>query len=297
MPLEKLRQHLERGEYVQARREAERLIHVGDLSGSTLVQAYRGAALANFYLQDVFAAAKLGEKAVELAGSLGDWELIGKTRSDLGTIYSKLGDSHLAREYLLSFLVDLDRYPDLRRSEAAVHHNLGLVYRQRKEYENSLTSHHMAATLFERQGDHRLKVDAIRGVIWCLLTMGDPVAAWPYIEQVSAYVRDHQDEMLSASLLTDLAQYYRLIGDIKTSMDFCEEALVPGRPGVDDHILATASVIAGENALDVGQRREAGMFAGFALDYALKAKHPLLMNRASSLRRRIHELNQMPTPE
>jgi len=297
LPLERLRQHLARGEYVQARREAERLIHTGDLSGSELLEAYRGAAKAHFYVQDVFAAVKLGERVLELATSTENWEYIGKARFDLGTFYLTLGDTHLARQHLTQFLAELDRYPEAADLEARAHHNLGFIFRQRREYDQALASHQKAVALFHRDQNPRLKMEALRGVIWCHLYAGDPTGAWPYIEQVAAYLRDNHDEGLSASLLTDLACYHRLMGDIKRSMDFCEEALVPGRPGVDDHVLATACVIAGENALDVGRTHEAGMFANLALDYALKAKHPFLMNRASALRRRLYEINQACTSD
>lgn len=297
LPLERLRQHLARGEYVQARREAERLIHTGELTGAELLEAYRGAAKAHFYVQDVFAAAKLGEKVLELATASGNWEYIGKSRFDLGTFYLTLGDTHLARQHLTRFLTELERYPEAADLEARAHHNLGFIFRQRREYDHALASHQKAVALFQRDQNPRLKMEALRGVIWCHLYAGNPTGAWPYIEQVGAYLRENHDEGLSASLLTDFAYYYRLIGDIKRSMDFCEEALVPGRPGVDDHILATACVIAGENALDVGRTHEAGMFANLALDYSLKAKHPFLMNRASALRRRLHEINQACTSE
>jgi len=297
LPLERLRQHLARGEYVQARREAERLIHVGDLSGENLVQAYRGAALAHYYVQDVFAAAKLGEKALERATAIGAWELIGRARYDLGEFYLTLGDTHLAREHLLQFLNDLPRYPQAQSLTAKAHHNLALIFRQRREYDKAVTYHEIAAGLHQQKNRNREAMEAIRGIIWCHLAAGHPAAAWPYIEQLSVYLQSHSDDGLSASLLTDLAYYHRLSGDIRTSMDFCEEALVPGRPGVDDHILATACVIAGENALDVRQHKEAGMFANLALDFALKAKHPFLMNRASALRRQIAEASQSRTPD
>lgn len=289
MPVDKLKQYVARGEYLRARREADRLIQTGDLAGADLIQVYRVAAYAHYYLQDVYGAAKLCERALDLAVEQGNAELTGRCRYDLGEIYLALGDLHLAREHLVQFLSGIDQYPALQPLEGKAHHNLALIFRQRREYDNALAAHHLAASLFQRDGNLRQMIEAIRGVIWCHLTMDEPQAAWPCIQQVSAYLQTHQDDRLTASLLTDLAYYYRLVGDTKRSMDFCEEALVPGRPGIDDHILATACAIAGENALDVQQYQEAGMFANLALDYALKARHPLLMNRATSLKRRIKE--------
>lgn len=296
MPLEKLRQHLARGEYVQARREAERLIHYGELTGVTLVGAYRGASLAHYYVQDIFAAIKLGERALELAHGIGDRELVSRVRFDLGEFYLTLGDTHLAREHIQEFLSHLE-YPKAQELEAKAHHKLALIYRHRKEYDNAIAEHELAVNLFRQGGNLRHMIEAIRGIAWCHLTVGEPESAWPYIQQVSDYLLTHTDEELSASHLTDLAFYHRQMGNLRLSIDFCEEALMPGRPGVDDRILASACVIAGENALDLGQHDEARLLVNLALDYALRAKGPFLMNKASALRRRLHEAETARTPE
>jgi tetratricopeptide (TPR) repeat protein len=292
LPLTKLRQHLAQGEYVQARREAERLIQVGELVGEHLVLAYRGASLAHYHLQEVFAAIKLGERALELAQCLGSWELIGKSRYSLGEFYLTLGDYPMAYEFVMGFLSDLDRYPTLDKSlEAWAHHKLGLIFRFRTQYQKSLASHHVAAGLHQRNGDVHAVVEALRGVVWCHLKMGEPHEAWPYIQQVSKLLQEHPHDRLLANLLNDMAYYYQQIGDLKTSMNYCAEALVPGRPGVNDQILATACVIAGENALALNRREEARIFANLADEFALRAKHPTLMNRAVSLRRSLYELD------
>jgi tetratricopeptide (TPR) repeat protein len=290
LPLTKLRQHLAKSEYVQARREAERLVQMGELDDRDLVQANRAAALANYYLQEFFAAVNLGERALALATELQDWAAIGTLRYDLGEYYLKLGDLYLARQHLVQCLDEFHRYPESPALRARVYHNLGHVHRCRREYPSALAALQTAVELYGVQGNHRLRMETVRAIIWCYLEASDPDGALPYIDQVATYLQNNPDPALSAGHLTDLAYYHRLKGNTKLSMDFCEEALVPGRPGVDDRILATACVITGENALDLGQHQEARMFASFALDYALKAKHPFLMNLASSLRRRIHEV-------
>jgi tetratricopeptide (TPR) repeat protein len=288
LPLDKLKQHLTRGEYVQARREAERLIHVGDLSPEDLVQAYRGAALANYYVGEIFAAIKLCEKALDQAQNLRNLELIGRSRYDLGEYYLTLGDAHQAHEQLLEFLSDLDRYPQLSELEAKAHHNLALVFRQRRDYESAIASHTVATGLFERDGNERMRIESVRGLVWCYLTQGDYTAAFPQIEQISTYLELFPEPSLSASLLTDLAYYHHQAGNITRSMEFCEEAMMPGRPGVDDHIMATACIIAGQNCVDLNRAKEAQVFLDLALDYSIKAKGPFLMNWATALRRRLH---------
>ncbi|MFZ5826905.1 MAG: tetratricopeptide repeat protein [Bacillota bacterium] len=293
MPLTNLMAYLERGEYLQARREADRLIQTGGLVGESLVQAYRGSALAHYYLQDVFAAIKLGEHALKSARNLGNWVLIGKARYDLGEYHLTLGDYSQAYDYLMQFLADLNHYPALSKLEGWAQHNLALIFRHQRRYEDALAAHHLAAELHKRNGDRRRMLEALRGIVWCHLTRGEPEAAWPYIQQMTQELQESSDDQLASSLLTDMAYYYQQVGDLKASMDFCAEAMAPGRPGVDDHVLATACVIAGENALTLMHCEEALMFANLAQEYALQAKQPVLMNRAVSLKRQLHEVGSV----
>ncbi|MFZ5815012.1 MAG: hypothetical protein ACOY93_06875 [Bacillota bacterium] len=297
MSLGKLRQHLARGEYLQARREAERLIHMGELVGEDLVRAYRGAAQAHYYLQEIFAAIKLAERGLESAQNLGSWELIGNLRYDLGEFHLTLGDYHEAYNHLMGFLTDLSQYPSLQNLEGWAHHKIGIIFRHRRQYESALDSHHLAVGIHSRLGDMHAAMEGLRGVIWCHLTMGQPEKAWPYIQRISAFLQENPDERLAASLLNDTAYYHQQTGDIKASMDFCAEAMVPGRPGVDDHILATACVIAGENAVLMARREEANIFTNLAQEYALRAQQPALMNRAVSLRRQLHQMNSTPATD
>lgn len=296
LPLTKLRQHLAHSEYLQARREAERLIQMEDLVGENLVLAYRGAALAHYYLQEVFAAIKLGERALQGAQNLGSWDLIGKVRYDLGEFHLTLGDYNQAYEYLMQFLTDLNHYPGSQHQEGWAHHKLGLIFRHQRRYADSLASHHLAVSLHRRHGEFQASMEAIRGVIWCHLQLGEPHEAWLSIQQISAYLQENPDEGLAASLLNDTAYYYQQLGDLRSSMDFCAEAMVPGRLGVDDHVLATACVIAGENALTLRRSEEARMFTNLAQEYALRAKQPVLINRAVTLRRHLHQIDSAPAP-
>lgn len=288
MPLVRLGQHLARGEYVQARREADRLIHTASLSPNDRAYAYRGGALAEYSLQNLFSALRWAEKAIELATVAENAGLIAALRLDLGEFCFSLGDYHRAHENLVECLAGLPFAPRDEALEAKALLTLGLVLRRRRDYVPALASLEEAAQLSERAGHFQRQVDTLRAMIAIHLETNHPTVARPLIERVSALLRENPDARLWASHLTDLALYHRLLGDISTSTDFCEEALVPGRPGVNDEVLAAASVIAGDNALDVGRYEEACQFASLALEHSLQAKQPYLLNRTAALRRRIH---------
>lgn len=288
MPFTELKRLLERGEYVRAKREAEWLIHSGDLVGPDLARAYRGGAIAHYMLKELFAAVKMAERALAIASESQHLEEMGRALYDLGEYYLLVGDYHLALERLTSFLGTIPGAPVLQTLEGKAHHNLGLVYRARRDWSKAIAAHQAAARLHTANGAERSALESMRGVAWCHLQQEDPAAALPYIEEVQQRLANLPAEhQLSTSLLTDLALYHRQVGNTALSVEYCHEVLVPGRPGVDEHLKATAYVIAGENALDQGRPTEADLFANLALEEALKAQHPFLMNRVNDLRRRL----------
>lgn len=288
MPFTELKRLLERGEYVRAKREAEWLIHSGELIGPDLARAYRGGAIAHYMLGELFAAAKLAERALAIATEAAHDEERGKALYDLGEYYLLIGDYHLALERLSAFLELLAVIPPLAPLEAKAQHNLGLIHRARREWAQAITAHLEAARRHTADGSERWALESIRGVAWCYLQQEQPASALPYIEEVQRRVAGLPEEhQLIASLLTDLALYHRQVGNATLSVEYCHEVLVPGRPGVDVHLRATAYVIAGENALDQGRTTDADLFANLAMEEALKAQHPFLMNRANDLRRRL----------
>jgi tetratricopeptide (TPR) repeat protein len=239
-------------------------------------------------LRELFAAAKLAERALAIASEACHAEETGRAQYDLGEYYLLIGDYHLALERLTSFLSTMAEAPGLRSLEGRAQHNLGLVYRARRDWPRAITAHQAAARLHAESGAERSALESIRGIAWCYLQQQQPAAALPYIEEVQSRLATLPEEhQLRASLLTDLALYHRQVGNSALSVEYCHEVLVPGRPGVDEHLRATAYVIAGENALDQGRPTEADLFANLALEEALKAQHPFLMNRANDLRRRL----------
>jgi len=289
LPLSRLKHFLAHEQYREAQREGERLIHLEPLDEEDLAMAYKGTAMASYYLREVFGAAKLGEKALEVAQRTSNWELINKTRFDLAEYYLTIGDYAETRDHLIRLLTDLQHCPNLTWVEAWAHHNLALVFRYHHQYDSALASHHLSADMFQRQGDSRRMMEAWRGIIWCYLELGRTEDALPYLYRLSHHLNEEPHEQLAASLLTDWAHYYQKTGDLRSSMSFCMDALSPNRPGVDDHIMSTAAAIAGENALTLNRLEEAQIFAGLAEEYALRARRSALMNRATQLRRRLCE--------
>ena len=136
-------------------------------------------------------------------------------------------------------------------------------------------------------------MEGLRGIVYCHLARNEPEEALTYIQSVEELLEQHPHDRVAASLLTDWAYYYQITGDLKRSMQYCMAVLSPGTPGVDDHVLATAAVIAGENALILDRCEEARVFAHLAEHYALHANQATLMNRATALRRRLYDIGYL----
>jgi len=293
LPLSRLRRLLEEERYREAQLEGERLIHAGTLTAEELAGAYKGTAMASYYRREVYAAIKLGEYALEVAERTTNWELINKCHFDLGEYYLTLGDYPQAFDHLFKCLNELHRTPHLVEVEAGTHHNLALLFRYRRQYEDAIGSHHLSLDLLRRCGNWPLLMEALRGLVYCYLALDQPEEALPYLQQLERLLQEHPNDQVAASLLTDWAYYYQQTGDLRQSMAFCTRAMTPGLPGQDENVLSTAAVIAGENALVLGRYDEAKLFSNLAMQYALKSRQSALMNRATALRRKLYELGHI----
>lgn len=249
--------------------------------------ALRMACRACLSLQDYYAAAKLGERAIERAKESGDTDTLGRAHFYVGCAYTYIGDTYAAEENLQTFLSLYSMMTGVQRWEGTAHYNLSIVHRQRKQWNTAIQTLEQATALFELHGQKRERAQAALDTAWCYLMQGASHLAAPYLTQVEEYVEAHPDDSLSADLICEKALYFRLEGDIAKSSNLCQEIFMPGRQGVTSHHLGEAAWIMGENALDLGRIEEANLFVNMALDHAARDNWPSLMNLAGDLRRRI----------
>lgn len=288
MPLRKLEQFLTDGLYLQAKREADRLLLMDDLDLAQRCQVELGACKAAVYLTEVYAAAKHGERALALAEQLRNQKLIATAHYKLGIAYVHVGDSFMAEEHLKTFLGMAGSAGDAEQLRIAkANYNMSRVLRQRRDYKGAISSLAAAEPLFTAKGEHRLAAICHLDIAWCLLMAGEPDPASPHLTALESYLKSHDDPVLAADLLCGRALYFRLKGDLLASANLCEEVFQPGRLGVTDHQLSEAAWIMGENMLQLGRPQEAQIFANMALEHAVKTKWPLGMNLACNLRKRL----------
>lgn len=287
MPLEKLEALLKAGAFLQVRREADRLLLEGNLSVRDQGFVLRLACRACLYLADYYAAAKLGERAVERSREAEDTNTLGMAHFDLGVAYTHIGDTYGSEQHLESFLALYPQMTGVEAWEGKAHFNLAIVHRQRKQWHIAIETLKSAAAVFGRTGQKLERARCALDTAWCYMMLGASALAAPHLAQVEEYLHVNPDDTLSADLICEKALYYRLEGDIVSSSNLCQEIFVPGRQGVTSHHLGEAAWVMGENALDLGRMEEANIFVNMALDHAARDNWPSLMNLACDLRRRI----------
>lgn len=284
LPLAKLRQLLETGAYLLARREADRLL-AGDLSGRHQADVLLMACRASLGLRDPFSAVKLGSRAIASALAVEEMETLACAHLAVGQAYNLIGDPTAAVEHLETYFA--------LRPESASHwdgaalHALARAYQQQRAYLAAVERLEQAIALYESAGKPHDQAEAALDLARCYLLTGSHEHAEPYLDWVGSYLAGARSPEMTALLLSSRALLARLKGDIAESARLCQELFVPDRPGVTAFHIGEAAWVMGENALDLRRLEEAHLFAEWAMDHAMRANCPHLMNRILELKRRI----------
>lgn len=287
MSVDRLQTLVASGQFLAAFREAERLGMDPTLDHVDRAKALVAGVRAAAGLREVYAGAKMAEKAVEFAELSDDWNEIGNARLHAALIHRELGDTSQALRFFDLFLQYLDRYPIMQTKTAHAYYNKGLTHQQRREFSEALEAYRLAAEDFEKLGNMAGVVASIQNSAWVLLLQGRPADAEPYMAR-SQMICSHLDQPeYQVSQLVLEAVAAKLIGDPDGAMSLCEEVFQSGRQGVSDRHLAAASWVMAEVSLEARRLHEAGIFADLATSYALQAREPHLMNLAGEVRQRV----------
>lgn len=284
LPLAKLRQLLETGAYLLARREADRLL-AGDLTGGQRAIVLQMACRASLGLRDPFGAAKLGQLAIDSALAAEDMETLADAHLAVGQAFGLIGDPTAAEQHLECYFAL--RPSRAERWDGAALHALARAYQQQRAYPAAVERLEQAIALYEAAGQLFDRTEATLDLARCFLLTGSPELAEPHLDWVSAHLGESRSPAVTALLLSSRALLARLKGDIAESARLCQELFVPDRPGVTPYHIGEAAWVMGENALDLRRLEEAHLFTEWALDHAMRANCPNLMNRILELKRRI----------
>lgn len=276
--LQRLYELLDRGEWVQVKREAERLMLLQDLDYFTLGRIFRAGGRACLYLSEYPAAEKLLELGLPYAFRAQDWDCIGFIRHDLGVAYLFRGETAKAREQFEAFLLGLARYQDSRRLEGKAHYNLGLLYRERKDYPLAVAAYRQALNCFVQRGETRNTAVCHQNIAWLLLIQGKADDAKVHVDLAAGFQDGLPPDFLTEQLVLS-AFYHQVIGEFKPAMEYLSPILESRVVATDQHG-ASAKWVQAQLFADQGERDDARGALREALDFALSAKAAHLVSHA-----------------
>lgn len=285
--LDQVRELVRRGEFRAALRLAEALDQDETFPAEQRAALYIQAVRAEAGLRQVHGAAKWADKALAAAELWGSWEDVGAARLYAGLVYRELGDTARALQWLQLFLCHLDRYPGQAGATGIAYYNLGLIHKMRRETAAALAAYDQA--IRHLQGNRPALLWAHHNKAWLLLQEDRLAEAEPHIAAAGELAAEEPMDQAMHLCLRALRRQRQ--GDVPGSVALCAEVL--GRQDLPPLPMALAAWIAAENALRTGAWQQAEEFAAAALQSALDAKEPTLMNAVNDVRRRLQALRAL----
>jgi len=287
--VEQIQALMDRGQYTLAARMAQGCLMAADLPHIDQVEVALLGYRASMVLRDGYRAANFARRAHAAAQACGGEELEGRACFALGTARLVIGDYVEAKELLQTFLTGLeDRWPALREQEISAYINLGMSFRDRKQYADALEALTRALTLCEAAGDTRRQIKTRQMMAWVLILNDALDEAAVHLDLCDALIPLPDD--LSASQLTHRAMLALQRGDNGTAMELGLEIMQPARPGVSDANRALACYITGKVAMNQGDINLARTMATSAQEYAVKDGLSSIINLINQLRISLHQV-------
>lgn len=268
--LQRLFELLERGEWVQVKREAEQLMLLPDLDHYALGRIYRAGGRACLGLSEFPASVTLYELGLPYALQAKDWDTLGFIRHDLGAAYLFLGDTLKARKQFEAYLMDYPRYQEARRLEGNAHYNLGLLYRERKEYQLAAAAYRQALHCYVQRGEIRNGADCHQNIAWMLLIQRKADEAKAHIDLAAGFQEGLPQDFRTEQLVLS-AFYHQVLGQVRTAADYLTPILESRVAATDEH-RASAKWVQAQLLADQGQEAGALKALQESLDFAVSAK-------------------------
>lgn len=265
------------------------------LTAGEWCEVHEAAGLAAWALREHFEAVRWAERAYDVARESDEPCRLAVAAYYRGTYWTIIGDTVQARQYLLEFLArDDPQRPEFDRFRGPAWFNLGSVYLKRLAYDDAAEVLTRACEAFGTVGNSRCEIEAVLQLAWVWTMAGNLPVARDLLKTAAVELAKNSDPDLEASRICHEALLLQRMGQYHDAVQLCEEIFAPGREGITDHHLSEAAWISGECALALGLLQAATIMANLALDHALKANWPTLMNRASDLRRRVMAAGDQP---
>lgn len=280
--LHRLDNLLAQKEWVQLRREAEGLLRLHGLDDRTLGRVYRAIGRACIGLCQFDHSVQYFEVGLPYALRACDFDTAGYIHMDLGGVHMVLGNRTEARQHLQNYLMHLPRYAEADRFEGRAHFNLGLLYRQDKQYDLAVAAYKQALRCFEQTTEAEA-VKAHQNIAWLLLVQGKGEEARTHICLGSSL--DSSGDFSSEQLVLQAFLHY-VLGDTKTALGYLSPVLEE-RVKVSDGNRASARWVAAQISMQQKDHDTARRWLQEALSIALAAKETHLVGLCVDLETRM----------
>jgi tetratricopeptide (TPR) repeat protein len=289
--LEELRQRKKSAEHLRVIQLAQEILAdpVG-LADREAFEVARLGASAAMTMNRVFQASQFTEQEIFWAEASGNADLMATSMFHHASALMFKGDAREARARFEAYLImDTPPREALNPYRWASHFNLGVILEQQRDYRGAVSAFLVARDVAQASRLPTQVVQSLLEAAWADIMDKRGEAAGFRLQEATEILDEHPNEILQATALCHRAAYHWKMGERAEAMRLAQEIMTPDRPGVNAHHRCEASWIAGECALELGLLSEAQMFVAVALDYAVKANWPYLMNQVGDLRRRIVE--------
>lgn len=292
--LRRLDDLLNKREWIQLKREAESLLRLPDLDDYQLGRIYRALGRASIGLCQFSTSIQYFEVGLPYSTRVGDWDNAGYIQLDLGGAYLVLGNRKDARQYLEAYLMHLPSYTDARHFEGRAHFNLGLLYRQDKQYLLSIAAYKQALRCFLDRQALRDAADTHQNIAWLHLLLGNAKEARPHIQAAADFNEAPEDFATEQLILQGLL--HCVLGDLTTSVEYLTPVL-DDKVSVAESHRSSARWVAAQVRLQQGDRDEAKRLVQEALSIAISAKETHLVGLCLDLEDRIRAVTAGETAE
>lgn len=249
-------------------------------SGNTPLELARSA----WAGRDIFGAKWFIDQALALGG---DVEHMARVHLTAGVIQREYGDLAVAESHLTRLIDESHLYPQSWPVlEGFCHYNLGLTYRQRRQYLESVRHYRIAVGAFQRESMTRFLTMTWQNLAWVLCLMEDAPGALEALEEAQQTL-DRTDRELYWQQRIGHA-HCALVDDDAKAVLSQTEAIITGE-GAHVDVLSQAMWLRGRALLALGRVDEAADVANRGLLWATQTKDTRCVLDISDLLRRVRE--------
>ncbi len=169
-------------------------------------------------------AIKKYEEVLPLFRSVGEKAREAAALTDIGSIYSFLGEKEKALEFF-NQAFPLSRTTGNKKQEAVTLSNIGRVYRDLGEKEKALEFFNQALPLSRTTGDKKQEAITLNNIGVLYESLGEKEKALEFYNQSLSLSRASGDKVGEARTLTNIGKVYNALGEEEKALEFYKQSL------------------------------------------------------------------------